>query len=275
MKILIAADMEGISGVTNWDQVDPAHAEYARFRKIMTEEVNAAILGAFEGGASEVVVTDGHSAGTNILIEELEPRARLNSGSASPCSMVQGVEAGDVAGVIFVGYHARAGSQNGVLAHTWSSSRIANVWLNDVLVGEYGLNGALCGYFGAPVLMISGDQTACAQAAELLGALETVVVKQAAGFAAAECLPPKATQRMIHEAAARAVLRLKAGSAPKPFVVAAPVKVTIEYLQPEMADKAARLPGVERLDGKRIEFSAPDMPAAHRGFRAAVMIALS
>ena len=274
MKILIAADMEGISGVTNWDQVDPKHAEYTRFRKVMTEDVNAAIEGAVEAGADEVVITDGHGGGANILLEELDPRARLNTGNSSPFSMIQGVDAG-VDGVIYVGYHARAGSQNGVLAHTWSASRIANLWLNDVLVGEYGLNGALAGHFGVPVLMISGDQTACAQAVELLGALETAVVKQATGFASAECLPLKDAHQLIHEAARRALLRLKAGNAPKPFVVAEPVKVTIEFLQPEMADRAARMPETQRLDARRIEFTTLDMPAAHKGFRAVVVLALT
>ena len=273
MKILIATDMEGISGVTNWDQVDPAHGEYARFRKIMTDDVNAAIQGAFEAGADEVVVTDGHGDGTNILLEELDARARLNAGNGSPFSMVQGVDAG-VNGVLYVGYHARAGSQNGILAHTWSSSRITNVWLNDVLVGEFGLNGALAGHFGVPVLMISGDQTACAQAVELLGALETAVVKQATGFSSAECLPLKTAHQLIREAASRAVLRSKAGNAPKPYVVAEPVRVTIEFLQPEQADRAVRLPGAKRLDGRRIEFTTADMPAAHKGFRAAVALAL-
>jgi D-amino peptidase len=269
MKILIAADMEGISSVTNWDQTDPKHPEYARFRKIMTADVNAAIRGALLAGADDVVVSDGHGDGSNILIEELEGNARLNAGNGSPFSMIQGVEAG-VDGVLYVGYHARAGSQNGILAHTWSASRIANVWLNDVLVGEYGLNAAVAGHFGVPVLMISGDQTACAQAVELLGALETAVVKQATGFASAECLPLGIAQKLILEAARRSVSRLKEGNAPKPFVVAKPVRVTIEFRQPEFADRAERLPGARRLDGLRIEFSAPDMPAAHKGFRAAV-----
>jgi len=269
MKILIAVDMEGISGVTNWDQVDPKHGEYARFRKIMTEDVNAAIHGAFEAGADEIVVTDGHGDGTNILLEELDSRARLNAGNGSPFSMIQGVDAG-VDGMLYVGYHARAGSQNGVLAHTWSASRIANLWLNDVLVGEYGLNAALAGAFGVPVLMISGDQTACAQAVELLGPLETAVVKQATGFASAECLPLKTAQQLIREATSRAVQRLKAGNVPKPFILAEPVRVTIEFRQPEFADRAARLPGAKRLDGLRIEFVLPDMTAAHAGFRAAV-----
>ncbi|HEY3473034.1 MAG TPA: M55 family metallopeptidase, partial [Anaerolineales bacterium] len=102
MRILIAADMEGITGVTTWDQVTPGHAEYARFRKQMTEDVNAAIRGAFDGGAEEVVVADGHWNGSNILIEELDPRARLNTGSPSPFSMMQGIDE-SINGVMFVG----------------------------------------------------------------------------------------------------------------------------------------------------------------------------
>jgi D-amino peptidase len=208
MKLLIAADMEGVSGVVHWNQVDPNHTEYQRFRKIMTTEVNAAVEGAAEAGADEFVVTDGHADGDNISIEDLDPRARLNSGNGSPLSMIQGVGQ-DVAGVLFIGYHARAGSQNAVLAHTWSASKIANVWLNGILVGEYGLNAAVAGHFGVPVLMISGDQTACAEAVELLGPLETAVVKNASGYFSAECLPPQVTRPMIQAAARRAVLGLK------------------------------------------------------------------
>ena len=269
MKIMIATDMEGVSGVTRWEETDPAHIEYTRFRRIMTQEVNAAISGAVEAGANEFVVTDGHGDGTNILIEELDARARLNSGGGSPLSMIQGIDP-ETAGVIFIGYHARGGSPNAILAHTWSSGRIANVWLNDVLVGEYGLNAAVAGHFGVPVLMISGDQTACAQAVELLGSLETAVVKQASGYFSAECLSPKVTLPMICAAAKRAVLRVKGGTAPQPFIVQVPVKVTIEFRQPEAADRAVRLPGAIRLDGLRIEFTVPDMLSAHAGFRAAV-----
>ena len=269
MKILIAADMEGVSGVTRWEETDPTHSEYSRFRKIMTDEVNAAIAGLAEAGADKFVVADGHGDGTNILIEELDQRALLNSGGNSPLSMVQGVDQA-TAGVLFIGYHARSGSQNAVLAHTWSSGRIANVWLNDILVGEYGLNAAVAGYFGVPVLMISGDQTACAQAVELLGKLETVVVKQASGYFAAECLSPQMTIPKIRESAKRAVLQLKDGTSPKPFIVKTPVRVTVEFRQPEAADRAVRIPGAKRLDGLQIDFTVPDILAAYAGFRAAV-----
>jgi len=265
--------MEGISGVTNWDHVDSGNAEYPRFRKIMTEDVNAAVRGAFEAGANEVVVTDGHGSGNNILIEDLDARVKLNSGNASPFAMVQGANSGDFDGVIFVGYHARAGTAYGVLAHTWSSQRVANVWLNDVVMGEYGLNAALCGHYGCVPLMITGDQTACSQAVDLLGDLETVQVKQATSFQSAECLPPCVAQEMIQKGAARAVQRLKNGEAPKPFKLAEPVKVRVEFRMVEMADRACRLPGTVRLDGTTIEFTCSDMPSAYQSFRAAVALA--
>jgi D-amino peptidase len=272
MKILIAADMEGITGVTTWDQVTPGLAEYARFRRLMTQDVNAAIRGVCEAGADEVIVADGHWNGSNILIEELDSRARLNTGSPSPFSMMQGIDE-SVDGVIFVGYHARNGSSNAILDHTWSSRTVANVWLNDVLTGEYGLNGAVAGHFGVPVIMVSGDQTACAQVVEILGDVEIAVVKQATGRFAAECLSPEMTQELICSCAARAVTRLVAGDVPEPFVLDLPVRVTVEFFTSDMADRASRIPFTER-EGTRVSLSTPEMASAYSGFRSMVTLAI-
>jgi D-amino peptidase len=272
MKILIAADMEGITGVVSADQTNPGHAEYGRFRRLMTGDVNAAIRGAFDGGADEVVVSDGHWSNLNVLIEELDPRARLNSGSPRPFSMVEGVQHG-VDGVLFVGYHARVGSLDAILDHTWSSGRVDGVWLNGEIVGEIGLNAAVCGHFGAPVLMISGDQTACAEATGLLGDVETAVVKRATGRWSAECLPPEATARLIQDAAVRGVRQLGSGAAPAPRRLAPPITVAVEFIRAEMADGAAILPGAERIGGKRVSYTAADMPTAYRAFRSLVGLA--
>jgi len=271
MKILIAADMEGITGVVCWDHVAPAHPEYARFRRLMTADVNAAIRGAFTGGASEVIVTDGHNNGRNILIEELDPRARLNSGSPAPLSMVQGVDQG-VEGVLFVGYHARIGAQNAILEHTWSDERVTHLWLNGQLTGEIGLNAAVCGQFGAPVVMISGDQTACAEACSLLGDVETAVVKTASGRMAAELLPPAKSQELIQSAAQRGVERLKKGAPPRPYQPPAPITIAVEFVQSEMADKAAFMPGARRVD-RRVEYTASDMVTAYAAFRTLLALA--
>jgi D-amino peptidase len=271
MKILIAADMEGITGVVCWDHVDPNHAEYPRFRRLITGDVNEAIRGAFDGGADEVVVTDGHAYGRNILIEELDSRARLNSSSVSPFSMVQGVDDG-VDGVILVGYHARVGSQNAVLDHTWSSERVANLWINGQLFGETGLNAAVCGHFNVPVLMVSGDQTVCAEASALLESIETVVVKVASGRMAAECLPPAVTQELIYVGASKAVERLAKGEAPKPLHLPSPITAAIDLTTSEMADRASLLPG-SRRDGRRIEFTGQDMPTIYALLRTALALA--
>ncbi len=277
-KILIAADMEGISGVVKWDHVRPGHSEYDRFRRVMTGDVNAAIRGAFEAGANDLVVTDGHAAGNNILLEELDPRARLNSGNDSPFAMVQGIDAG-VSGVILVGYHARAGTENAILDHTWSSRCIANLWLNDMLVGETGLNAAICGHFDVPVIMVTGDQSVCAEAVELLGSIETVAVKQASGRMSAECLPPQVAQEKISEAAARAVGGLAPGQGPgdvgppRPFRIQEPVSVAIEFAHSDMADRAVLMPGVRRVGGRRVEFVVEDMPTAYKAARAAAALA--
>lgn len=272
MKILIAADMEGITGVVHGDQTTPGQAEYERFRRVMTGDVNAAIRGAFEGGADEVVVSDGHGDGRNILIEELDPRARLNSGNSAPFSMVQGIDLG-VDGVLFVGCHARVGTPNAILDHVWSSARVGGLWLNDQAAGEIRLNAELCGHFGASVLMISGDQSACAEATTLMEAIETAMVKQATGRTSAECLPPEVTRPLIQAAARRAVERALAGLAPAPLRMDAPIIVSVELNRSEQADAASTLPGSRRPEGKRIEYTAPDMAAAYKAFRAIVGLA--
>ena len=271
MKILIAADMEGISGVVNWDHVDHTHPEYARFRRIMTADVNAAIQGAFDGGATEVVVADGHGYGYNILVEELDPRARLNSGNIAPFAMMQGISA-EFQGVFFVGYHARAGTPNAILDHTWSSRAVYNLYLNDQVVGELGLNASLAGHFGVPVVLVSGDDAVGHEARATLGDIETVAVKRTTSRMSAECLPPAISQGLIKEAAMRAVLRLQSSVKPAALVVQTPVKVAIEFTQSEMADKAHRMPGATR-EGRKITFTAADMAAAYPAFRTAANLA--
>lgn len=276
MKILISADMEGISGIVDWDQVTPGHPEYmTRGRKLMTADVNAAVTGAFEGGADEVVVSDGHWNATNILIEELDPRVRLNSGSPSPFGMIQGMEdTPPFEGLMLVGYHARAGTKKAILDHTWSDTRIRAVYLNEVWVGEIALNAALAAQYNVPVIAMSGDQHACEEGQNMLGAdLEIAVVKNATGHQAAQLLPLELAHEKICEAAARGVIKLREGKAPKPYTVAAPVRLAVEFVFSRHADRAYLIPGTERISGTRIEYTAPDMVTAHRTFRAMSTVA--
>lgn len=271
MKILIAADMEGMPGVVQWDQVESDKPDYPHFRDIMTEVVNAAIRGAAEAGVNEFIVADGHASASNLLIGKLDVRAQLNSGTPSPLSMVQGAAEG-VNGAMFVGYHARAGTLNAILDHTWSG-RILNVWLNGQVVGEIGLNAAVCGHYHVPVVLVSGDQSACAEAMDLLGAIEVAVVKRATGRMAAECLALPEALDKVCEAAARAARRLAAGEAFGYFSPVPPIQLGVEFNTSEMADNACLVPGVIRLEGRRVEIEAGDMVTAYRAFRAMAALA--
>jgi D-amino peptidase len=271
MKVLIACDMEGLPGVVNWDHVSSSHPEYDRYRKIMTSSVSAAVRGAFDGGASQVLVADGHANGRNLLLEELDSRAYVSIGPDYPYGMVKGIETG-VEAVMYVGYHARAGTLNAVLCHTWSTN-LANVWLNGTLVGEIGLNAAFCGHFGVPVILISGDQSACAEAVELLGALETAVVKRAHSYYGAECLPLAEAYQLITAASQKAVTRWTAGDGPQPFHLTSPITLTVELNGVEKVDQAQIMPGVRRLDSLRLEYVADDVILAYRAFQTIAALA--
>jgi D-amino peptidase len=185
--------------------------------------------------------------------------------------MMEGIDE-SVDGVMFIGYHARNGSPNAILDHTWSSRTVANVWLNDILTGEYGLNAAVAGHFGVPVIMASGDQTACAQMIELLGEIETAIVKQASGRFAAECLSPEVTREMICVSAERAVARLAEGDILDPFVLDMPITVTVEFFSSDMADRASLIPFTKRA-GTRVSFTAQEMDSVYRAFQAMVTMA--
>ncbi len=275
MRILISCDMEGISGIVDWEQVSPGKSEWERARRWMTGDVNAAIQAAFEAGAEQVVVSDAHGRARNLLLEELDPRVALHSGYPAPASMLQSIEAPETYdGLIFVGYHARAGTLDSVLCHTWSDN-VAGVWLNGVLVGEIGLNAALAGHFGTPVIAIAGDLKACQEAQELLGnQVEVAPVKSSIGRFAARCLPFEESRRRIHQAVSKAVSRLKAGEAAKPFVVARPVHLAVEYLRPNLVDRAAWLPRSRRVSATRLEYEAQDMWEAMQAFRTMTALAV-
>jgi D-amino peptidase len=269
MKLMIAADMEGISGVVAWDHVSSVHPEYARFRKLMTGDVNAAIKGALNAGVDEILVVDGHGSGRNILIEDLHPQASLHSGNAAPFAMVQGVGS-DVDAAMFIGYHARVGSTPAVLDHTWSSKDVANVWLNGKIVGETGLNAAVCAHYGVPVIMVSGDQTLAAEVDETIPGAETAIVKLATSHQSATCFSLQESTSRIRTAAERAVQRFKAGEGPKPYQLTKPVTITVELKTSGMVDGSQLLPNAKRLDARRIELVCPDMLQAYHAFRSMV-----
>ncbi|MFQ5886494.1 MAG: M55 family metallopeptidase [Anaerolineae bacterium] len=262
MKVYISCDMEGISGVVSSEQTHSGDKEYERARKLMTEEANAAIEGALVGGASEIVVNDAHGEGRNILIEGLNPQAQLISGWPRPWGMMQGID-GTFDAAFFIGYHAQAGTKDGIIAHT-ISGRIYQVKLNEEPIGETGLNAALAGHFGVPVVLVTGDRLLAEEARAFLGAsLETVIVKEGYGTRAAKCLPPQRAQQLIREAAERA---LKEDG--EPFRVSPPLTLTVDFARGVQSEMAELIPGVVRLEGRRVEYTHDDYLTVYKVFRA-------
>ncbi len=267
MRVFLSVDMEGVAGVVHEDQTNPVDprcaTEYARFRRLMTLEANAAIDGAIAGGATTVLVNDSHWTMRNLLAEELDPRAELLSGGPKTWSMMEGIERGwDLAA--FIGYHARAGTANAVLDHTYTSA-ILDVRLNGRSVGELGLNAALAGSFGVPVALVSGDQALAAEALALLGeVVRRVVVKQAVSRHAALSLAPEVARGRIREAMREVVA---AGPRPAPFVLPAPITLEVDWSLTVQADHAAMAPGFERRGPRTVAWTHADYREVFRAFR--------
>jgi D-amino peptidase len=266
MTVLISVDMEGISGVVTGDHVSSKHKEYDRFRKLMTAEANAAVEGALAGGATHVVVNDSHGGMTNVLIEDLDPAAELISGSPKPLGMMQGIGL-DVDRVFFVGYHGASGTGAAVLEHTWSG-RVVEVALNGRAVGEMGLNAALAGAYGAPVVLVTGDRAVTEEARALLGQIEAVAVKEGITRTAARCLHPQVAQERIRQAAERAM-----GLHTTPFIVPPPITLRVVFQRALDADQAALIPSSRRVDGRAVEWTGEDMTAVYEVFSAMVDLA--
>lgn len=262
LKVFISVDMEGISGVVTGDQTSASGADYNRFRRLMTEETNAAIDGALAAGATEIVVNDSHGSMRNLLIEELRAPAELISSNIKPLGMVQGLDSTFDA-VLFIGYHAKAGSAVGVLAHTGSGT-IGDLRINGKSVGEGGMNIYAAGAQGVPVVMVTGDQVAIEQARELVPNIEGVQVKEAIGTLAARSLRPEEARRRIREATTRA---LKRRSEIKPVKATTPVTFEVVFTQTALAAVAEEIPTVKRSNEQTVRFQAGDYLQGYRLFR--------
>ncbi len=196
LKVYISVDMEGIAGVVTGDQLGPTGFEYGRAREFMTAEALAAIAGARDAGATEIVVSDSHGNGESLLIDQFPDDVRIVRSWPRPLMMMEGIDS-TFAAAIFVGYHASTTSPAGVRAHTISSANYASVSLNGVAMPEAGINAAIAGRFGVPVVFISGDDVAVDETRRLLGDVEGAVVKRAISFHAASTMTPKAAQQLI------------------------------------------------------------------------------
>jgi D-amino peptidase len=262
MKILISADMEGATGVTWPADVEPGTEQWQRCRKMFTGDVNAAVAGFFEAGATEVLINEAHATMRNLLLEELDERAEMLTGRHKDLSMVEGIQHGDVDGVAFIGYHAAAGCE-GVLAHTYLPNSITAVRVNGESASEGRLNAHVAAQFGVPVVLITGDDRTCADAGKYAPAAPAVPVKTCVSRYAAVCLPPAKTAAVIRAGAA-AGMALAGRAEPGP---GAQFRVQVEVDAAQLAQAAAIVPGVRQTGDRLVEYASPVATEMIRTFK--------
>jgi D-amino peptidase len=251
VKILISADMEGATGVTWPADVEPGTEQWQRCRRMFTSDVNAAVAGFLDGGADEVLINEAHATMRNLLLEDLDQRAVMLTGRHKDLSMVEGIQHGDVDGVAFVGYHAGAGAE-GVLAHTYLPNSITAVRVNGEPASEGQLNAYVAAQYGVPVVLVTGDDRACADAATYAPNAPAVAVKDCTSRYAAVCRTPAVTAAAIRSAAKQAAALTGRGEP----CAAADYLAQVELDAAQLAQAAAIVPGVRRIADRVVEYEA-------------------
>ncbi len=267
MKLYISSDMEGIAGVSAWRQVDARtpHPEYATFRRYYTHEVRAAIEGARDTEACEVLVNDSHGPMTNLLFDELPSDVRVVFGNRKPHSMVQNAEH-DFGGAFFVGYHGGAGAANAVLCHTYTPSVVYEVRVNGVACSEATINAGLLGYHGVPLLLVTGDRATVEAVQAQMPWVRGAIVKESIGAFAADTLSPEQARALIRRTAHDAVANAKNA---RPYVFKPPLTLDISLVTAAQADLVATIPGFTRTGGRSVRFTHDEYPTLFRAFVAA------
>lgn len=279
MHILISIDLEGCAGVVHVDQTRRGGSDYELARRWMSREANAAALGAFEAGATRVVINDSHGDMRNLLFEEIDRRAEVVSGALKPLSMVQGAADARPDAAFFVGYHGGAGTRASVLDHTYHGAVVGEIRLHPagsaagdpgVLADEAVLNALVLGERGVPVALITGDEAVTAAARERFPGAGTVAVKESITRYSARTLHPDEACHRIRAAASEAVGKI---GRLRPFTMAMPVEVVFSLLNTAFADAAELVPGVDRLDARRVRYRAPSAQEMLRAVLAVTKIA--
>jgi D-amino peptidase len=279
VQVYITADMEGITGLVDAIDVQPGGADYERGRVLMTEDVNAAIRGAVTAGASRVVVNDAHGPMRNLLPGELHPAARLVRGRPKPMGMIEGLDDSFDA-VLCVGYHSRAGTL-GVLSHSFMGHEIEDMWIDNDPVGEIGMVHATAAALGVPVVLLTGDDAACAEMTAWDPGVATVSVKAVRGRFAADLMPVPQAREAI-ERAARDALQAAAGTAAAPAAAPAhparrgpadQVTLAVRWQSASVADMLLGIPGVTLRDSRTVQVTGL-MPGLLRLFSLFISVAI-
>jgi D-amino peptidase len=260
-KVYISVDMEGISGVNGDDQTSPGGAEYGRARKLMAEDANAAIRGAFEGGATDVLVNDSHGHQRNLLPEDLDPRARLISHTFKRYGMMEGLDETFDA-IVFVGYHAKADAPRGLFAHT-GSGVVRDLQVNGRSVGEGGMNAALAAWYGVPVVAVTGDDTAVDEVKAIVPGIRGVAVKRAINMRAVELRPLADARRDIQAGVREGVQAAKKPARER----LSSYQVRMQFRNFTILDVASAFTEITQVAPDTVQFARPTMPEAYRLIR--------
>jgi D-amino peptidase len=254
VKIYIAVDMEGISGIWGAWQLKEDQPQWIEARRLLTGDINAAVQGALDGGAAEVVVWDNHHRGHNVLIEEIHEEAQIIMGwPHNP--RFPGLD-GSFAGVYLLGYHAMVSTTGAVLDHTLTSD-YRSVTLNGVRVGEVALDALWAGRQGVPIVLVTGDDKVCTEARRFLGDIETAQVKEGIQRHMAKMLPPKPAQALIQETARLAIQRI---GQVKPFKMVPPYEKQVVYANADLAEgRTFDSQRIERVDAVTVVFRSDDL----------------
>ena len=261
LKIFISADMEGIGGIGTGKMTSSSGKDYAKGRAFMTGEVNAVIEAIFSLGPAEILVNDSHGDMQNLLHEQLPANVQYIQGNTKPLGMVQGLDASFDA-AIFIGYHSRAGTEGGFLAHTGSGS-VKGLWVNGVEVGEGGMNAYYAGYHGVPVILASGDASFSEQFKALIPT-RTVITKTAVGSHVARLLHPEEVQKRLREATVEALEDMANAPVLEP---GAPATIQMRFATTTRADILQAIPGMRRIDGYTVAYDAANMDEGYRLIR--------
>jgi D-amino peptidase len=269
MKAFISVDMEGISGLVRWLDVSPKGRDFERNRDLMTLDANAAIDGAFAGGATEVVVEENHGVEDLCVLNMalIDPRCRVIRGAGRPGATTMAGLTADIGVVLLVGHHARAGSFPGIMAHTISYGGFKRVSLAGQPIGEADFFARRAAELGVPVGMVSGDQIVAEQVLQLCPWVETVILKQALGNQAADCIAPPRAREMITAGAQQTLVRALAGEFPVLADVGGPYEFEVELRQPAgdaMQANIASLDGFKLAEPNLVQVVAPDMDLGFR-----------
>jgi D-amino peptidase len=270
VKIFISADMEGISGVTDWEDTLPGKRTYEYSRKLLTQDVNAAIEGALEAGATEIVVNESHGPMRNLIPDELHSKAELVRGFYKPLLMMQGLDETFDA-IFFVGFHGKAGELDSILNHTFLGSCIQRLILNGKEASEADFNAAVAAAFNVPVTLITGDEQICRDAKNNIPGIHTASVKKSLGAFTAQTLHPTVAREKIRAAAKLAV---ESAKNIKPLKKEPTYSIDIEFKHTNMATVVSFMPMIELLDGRTIRYVTNDLIEGSKVLMAIMLLAI-